>query len=194
MPRPNPTLFLTAIVAGLTAASANAKTVVFDFEDQEYGAVTPLTSTVDGLTATFASATDAEGFQITSAFYQTLTGNYLAGPGPDFVTGNTLTISFSQAVRSITLNFAVDTAPTLTLSTSARGGATATGIAPGGSFLYPEGVLSFAGPRFNSVTLSSDALSFAIDNINVTVPEPSAFALFGMGLVAAAALRRRATA
>ena len=75
--------------------AANTKTAVFDFEDQAFGATTALTSTQNSLTASFASPTDPQGFQITDAFYKTLTGNYLASPGPNFVTGNTLTITFS---------------------------------------------------------------------------------------------------
>jgi len=176
----------------LAVQAANTKTAVFDFEDQAFGATTALTSTQNSLTASFASPTDPQGFQITDAFYKTLTGNYLASPGPDFVTGNTLTITFSQGVRAISLAFATDTDPALTLTTDSGFTASATGIAPGGAFLFPGGVLTYRGGYFRSVTLSSNALSFAIDNVTATGPEPSAFALIGLGLLGMGFARRRA--
>ena len=191
--RPATGSLAAALVLALVTTAANAKTVVFDFEDQAFGAVAPLASSVDGLTATFASSPDESGFSISGAFFSTLTGNYLQGTGPFFTTGNALTIRFSDDVRSISLKFATDTEPTLNLFT-AGGTASATGIAPGGFFLNPEGVLGFAGPNFRTVLLSSNALSFAVDDITVTTPEPAAFALFGLGLLGAGALRRRARA
>ncbi len=181
------------LLAAFTISVANARIVLFDFEDQVFGATTALASTQNGLTATFASPTDLQGFQISGGFYQTLTGNYLASPGPDFVTGNTLTIAFSQGVRAIRLNFATDTDPTLSLVADNGGAASATGTAPGGFFLYPEGVLAYSGGFFRSVALSSAALSFAIDNVSVTVAEPSAFALLGVAALGVGVVRRRST-
>jgi len=182
----------SVLVLAFIVSAANAKTAAFDFEDQAFGATTALISTQNGLTASFASPADPQGFQLTGAFYKTLTGNYLASPGPDFVTGNTLTITFSQAVRAISLMFATDTDPALTLVTDRGFAASATGTAPGGAFLFPEGVLTYRGGYFRSVTLSSNALSFAIDNVTATVPEPSAFALIGLGLLGMGFARRRA--
>ena len=186
-------LATAALVAAFGSTAVTAKTVVFDFEDQAFGATAPLASSVDGLTATFTSSPDGAGFAISGALFQTLTGNYLQDAGPNYSTGNALTIRFSDDVRAITLKFATDTDPTLTLFT-AGGTASAIGVAPGGFYLLPEGVLAYTGPNFRELTLSSNALSFAIDDIIVTTPEPSAIALTGLGLLAAAALRRRARA
>ena len=86
----------------------------------------------------------------------------------------------------------MDTDPTLTLTTSANGTASATGVIPGGFYFYPEGVLAFAGAPFDSVLLSSAALTFTIDNITVdTVPAPAGSALFAAALVGFAITRRR---
>ena len=178
-------------------APTRAAPIVFDFEDQDFGAVTPLTITRAGVSATFASPDDAAGFQISGAFFQTLVGNYLQSPGPDGVTGSTLTIRFSKAVRSISLGFAVDTQPApapLVLTTDKGGTASASGTVPGGFFLYPEGTLGFNAAPFHSVTLATSALSFAIDNVSVeALPEPSALAILGLGLLGAGVVRRRST-
>ncbi len=187
------TLPIAALVAMVASPVAYASTVMFDFEDQPFGAVTPLVSSAGGLSANFASPTDSASFQISGGFYKTLTGNYLTSPGPDFTTGNTLTITFSQGVRAIDFAFATDTDPKLSLLTDTGISASATGYAPGGSFLYPEGVLAVAGGYFRSVTLSSSALSFAIDNLAVTVPEPQTLSIVGLGLAGAGLARRRRT-
>ena len=171
--------------------------MTFDFDDQDFGATTPLSITKSGLTASFTASGDAQGFAIGGAFFQTLTGLYLQSPGPGFVTGSSLTIAFSRAIRSITLGFGLDTQPApapLVLTTNKGGTVSASGTVPGGFFLYPEGTISFGAAPFNSVTLTSDALSFAIDNVSVDIlPEPGALALFGLGLLGAGVARRRAS-
>jgi len=63
------------------------------------------------------------------------------------------------------------------------GSANATGTIPPG-FGFPEGTLSFSGPTFNSVVLSTTAFNFAVDNIVVNpvvnpVPEPSTLVMAG---------------
>jgi hypothetical protein len=111
------------------------------------------------------------------------------------VTNLPLVITFSQMVDSISLLFALDTQPApgmLTLTTNTGGTVSAGGSVPGGSFLYPEGMLSFSGAPFTSVTLSSPVLTFAIDDLVVNqVPAPGGLALFGIGLAALRRARRR---
>lgn len=175
---------------GLLASSARAGTVLFDFEDQAFGASAPLSISQNGLTATFASATDPTSFAISGGLYQSLAGNYLAG-GANFSSGNTLTITFSQGIRAIAFDFATDTDPSLGLVDSNGGTASAIGAVPSGFYFYPEGTLSHVGAYFTSVTLSSPALTFAIDNVVATVPEPATVALFGLAIVGAGAARRR---
>lgn len=187
------TFGIVVLALALGLSSANAKPVVFNFENQAFGSVTPLSIDSGRLTATFTALSDPGSFQIGGALYLTLTGNYLTSPGDTFQAGEPLTIAFSLPIRSISLNFAVDTQPALaplTLMTDGGGTVSAKGTIPGGFFFYPEGVLSYDSRAFRSVTLSTSALSFAIDNISVEIPEPESWAVLCVA-VAGAGLSRR---
>jgi hypothetical protein len=101
---------------------------------------------------------------------------------------------------SISMNFATNSAAGVLFNlnafhgASAVGSAAASGVIPLG-FSFPEGVISFSGPAFDRVVLSSAALDLAIDNVSVdAVPEPGSLSLlvFGaLGALATARLRRR---
>jgi hypothetical protein len=203
---------LLAYAAVLTFAAlphpSRAAAILFDFEDQAVDAQTPLTITSGGLSAAFAgpSAVDpgafAVGFNISNgpfaAPYRTLTGAFLT-VGPAFgATGSPLTITFSAPLSAISLLFALDDpahATSLTLTTDAGGTTSSTG-ALSADFRYPEGTLAFSGAAFTTVTLSSSAIDFQVDDVRATlqatasVPEPASFAMLGAGLAAFIAQRR----
>ena len=167
-----------AAVAALWALAlpAAATTATFNFNTDAAGTATPFADTNNGVTASFAS-TVAGGFQIgTPTAFLTLTGNTLFDPGPAGANNLPLTITFSQSIASISLLFALNGSSIdfLQLSTNAGGNASATGTIPVG-FSFPEGSISFSGTPFTSLTLTSNATDFAVDDIVVTtasVPGP----------------------
>jgi hypothetical protein len=132
--------------------------------------------------------------------FETLTGNVLGDPGPAGQDGLTLSVTFNQALSAATLDFATSdfsTPSPFTLNAFYNGSLVGTATQTGQfltGFTFPEGEIAFAGPAFNSFTLSSSATDFAVDNITVaTAPEPASFALLGLPLLAAGlpAVRRK---
>lgn len=193
--------------AALLAASSGpsgAVAITFDFEGQALGAQTPLTLRNNGLSATFAgpAGVDPDAFEISynsssgpfPAPYRTLQVAFLTVGNAFGAAGSPLTISFSAPLQEIRLAFALDdpaNTTSLSLVTNTGGAASARGV-PNPGFRYPEGVLSFSGAPFTTLTLSSPALSFQIDNlVATTVPEPFSLMLLGAGLTGLALVRRR---
>lgn len=190
-------LFL--ISGGLLLASAHTAQAdaLFDFEANAPNTPTPLTDTVNGLSATFggqASVCDSFGL------FQSLSGHALiqgfCGPATE---SGSLSLSFSADLTGIAFQFATVGDPsTVTLATfentTAVGSVNFTSAVPSGLF-NGEGTASFAG-TFNRLTLTGNTL-LAMDNVNAQttapVPEPTAFAtmLAGMGLLAAFACRQK---
>jgi hypothetical protein len=174
--------------------------VVYNFNADVLGKTTPFTDTVSGLAATFTSSGDPAGFVVGPTFFSALTGNVLLDPGPAGLNNLALMVVFSAPQTSISLNFATNSAPGVLFNlnafsgASAVGSAAASGVIPLG-FSFPEGVISFSGPAFDRVVLSSSALDFAIDNVTVdAIPEPGALSLLTLGMLgcfAKAWLRRR---
>jgi hypothetical protein len=186
----------------LLCAAANASTI-FNFDGDTPGTSTNFTDTVNGLSATFSSSADPGGFTIYGSMFETLTGNVLGDPGPAGLDGLALSISFSQDLSAITLDFATSdfiTASPFTITafegSTQVGTATSTGQFLQG-FTFPEGEITFAGGPFNTVVLSSTAMDFAVDNITVVAaPEPGTLALLGAGLLLTGlpSMRRRKAA
>jgi hypothetical protein len=180
-------------------AAANAG-AIFNFDGDSLGTATGFTDTANGISATFSSAADPGGFVVYASMFETLTGNVLGDPGPAEQDGLNLNISFSQDLQAITLDFATDdfiTPSPFTITafenSTQVGTATSTGEFLSG-FTFPEGEITFAGGPFNQVVLSSTAMDFAVDNINViAAPEPGTFALLGASLLltSLAFMRRR---
>lgn len=178
------------LACGAFCAAANASTI-FNFDNDSLGTATNFTDTVNGLSATFSSSADPGGFVVYQSFFETLTGNVLGDPGPAGLDGLNLDINFSQNLAAATLDFATadfGTPSPLTLTayegSTMVGSYTSTGQYLDG-FTFPEGEISFAGQTFNQLVVSSSAMDFAVDNINVTPsPEPAAFSLFAVGLLA----------
>ena len=196
---------LAAVLVCVFTPSLFADTVVFTFGSAEGG--TPFTETVNGLGASFSSDGDPHGFEVLFAPLLNPLEAVLLDNDLSFLT---LTIRFSAPQTSISTVFGT-ILPTgvpsglpfdLTAFNGASevGSATATGVvAP--IFPIAFGVLSFSGPAFDSVVLSSPkAAAFWIDgfvvNAGPTVPEPSSLSLVafvgfvGLCVIAITRLRR----
>jgi hypothetical protein len=165
---------LAAVLACVFTPGLCASTV-FSFDSFPMGTVTPFTDTVAGLQASFSDDGDPGGFEVVPTFFKTLTGNVLTDGISDWNFDETLTIAFSAPQTSISMNFALDSVFSDTpfdLSAfngaTAVGSSTATGTIPCCGIDFPEGVISFSGPAFNSVVLSSPAILFSIDNVTVS--------------------------
>jgi hypothetical protein len=171
---------------------------VFTFESDAVGTASKFSNTQNGITATFSSPSDPDGFEVFPPLgFLTLTGNFL-GPGANTPAQTPLTIAFNTNISSISLNFGLDDAGALTLmayeGSTLVGTVSVTGVIPSG-FDQPEGVISFNGATFNSVVLNSPSSDFfAIDNVDVraaAVPEPATLVLLCTGLAALVSARRR---
>lgn len=197
--------FISGLLLSCLSTVGNAASI-FNFDADTTGTGTPFTDTSNGVSATFSSPGDPGGFGITAGFFSTLSGNVLIDPGPAGIDNLALNIIFSSSPNSIGLDFAVDSPSPVPLTLTAfQNGATvgvvtATDVPPSG-FDFPEGHLDFSGTTFNSVTLTTTATDFAIDNVTVSnaaaTPEPATFGFMSLaGVITsfslmAARLRRR---
>jgi hypothetical protein len=173
------------------------------------GDSTPFTYTVNGLDASFSSDGDPGGFYTAyDPFLNPLEVILLDAPSPVDLT---LTIDFSAPQTSISIPFGTlsQTGPpaipfnlTAFNGASQVGSATATGVVPPGVPLAFGGI-SFSGPAFDSVVLSTAAspvavYNFWLDGVTVSAaPEPSSLSLValagfvGLCVSAITRLRRR---
>jgi hypothetical protein len=166
-----------------------------------------------GLTLTFESSPLANAFVISnSVSFVTLHNNTLIEL---FDSGDSLSISFSQPLTGLVLDFALSVTFSSDLDVEVFSGGlggtnvgsgSATGSIPPG-FLYDEGQLALGSAgTFDAIILTSHGgFSFAIDNlllitagttptthfITFDAPEPLTLALFGAGLAGVGAMRRR---
>jgi hypothetical protein len=185
-------LFFFLIGGAVGIASADS---LYNFENTGL-LETPFAVTSNGLTATFSSSGDPEGFEVipTVGLFSSLTGN---GLGNFNAVPFSLSIAFSSDASSISLDFATSGPAFFTLSTLKDGmpvnSVMVSGTVPGG-FQFPEGAVGLSGGTFNEVLMTSTASSFTVDNIDVTpvaTPEAGSLFLLGFGLAATMALRRR---
>ena len=199
--------WLTLVVL-LACAIASQADSLFIAGEVPNATGTLFSSTNNGITATFSSPADPNGF-VTDlgppALFNTWGPEYLLdGPGN---TNIPLDIGFSSLLTSITLNFAVEKNTATPFILQAFLGGTLVGTQDGqaGESLDPtdnlmEGVLSFNGAVFDNVVLSTDLTvpAFAIGNVDVVVdpigvPEPSTLfsTVAGAAVLGGVALLRR---
>ena len=200
--KPGNRIVLAAVLVCVFTPGLFADTI-FIWSSGDVGRGTPFTKTVDGLEASFSSDGDPNGFEVISFLPLNPLGPVLVDQVGSFLT---LTIGFSAPQTSfstafgITLESREDPTPPFDLTAfngaSEVGSATATAVvAP--IFPIAFGVLSFSGPGFDSVVLSSPkAAAFWIDGFVVNaappVPEPSSLSLLAfVGFCASAITRLR---
>ena len=193
---------LAAAILCSAALTAHADTALFDFDgpDSPINTETPFALTRSGLTGTFVNI--PVGFSGSFVVggpgdfpFATLTGNYLIKVRPS-AAGNNLQITLSAPQTSVDLLFALSSPSVLSMFLSDGptfvGSASASGSIPPG-FLVPEGELSFSGPAFDQIVLSS--VPFAIDDLRlepaVPIPEPRIVWLLATGLLAVGGIARR---
>ena len=181
------------LLSGCSGA-ANAASI-FDFDGDPIGLGTGFSDTSNGISATFTSPGDPGGFGVQQSLFSGLTGNVLIDPGPAGLDRLPLTIRFSSPVDRLDLDFAVNATNLVPLTLTAFFDSANVGtVAASGAFPSPdsqarEGHISFAEAPFNSITLSSDASDFAVDNIAVaatsSAPEPASLWLVGLAIALA---------
>ena len=193
-------LFYGLLFASLSSVQAAS---LFNFDSTTPGTYTAFTDVNNGIFATFSSNGDPGGFEVIPSFFGSLSGNVLLDPGPALQDRLALTVTFSHALRGISLDFAINTFfPTDAFNLSAYaadtlvGSGSFSGSIPNG-LLYPEGTATFSGAGFDKVVFSSIGRDFAVDNISIVgTPEPRS--LSAVGLVALFGVttlyRRRRTA
>jgi hypothetical protein len=196
----------------LVAAVAPRATAGPDFTFDNQG-VSPFADSSDGLTASFSTPTGGGWLMVGPGYFKSpFSGNALfdnrVASNPNG--SNPLTVSFSQGVHGVTLDFATmnfgANASTFTLKAYSGGAngtlvgtATAVGVAENLTFgsngftpatsimFFPQGVIGLTSDTsFDTIVLSAGpAVDFAIDNLLVSVPEPGGMALAGVALLGA---------
>ena len=158
---------------------------VFNFDSDTAGTSVPFTDTVGGLSATFTGTGSV--CNVSGLGFASLSGNALI---QDFCNSeavpNSISISFSADLASISFDFAIGGEPS-TLSLTAFENGLAVGSSNFSSVVPPghafgEGVASFSG-LFNKVTFSvaPPSVEMAIDNVTAApVPEPGTLAIVGL--------------
>jgi len=200
---------LAAVLVFVITPGLFADTLTFfSFEGGRAGG-TPFTKTVNGLSASFSSDGDPDGFTV--GFFPILnpTGLSLLECNFCFLT---LTIDFSAPQTSFLTAFGTavprGTSSGLPFDLTAFNGASEVGRATTTGVVVPGlplalGVLNFSGPAFDSVVLAAPTAEgfWILDGVTViagpTVPEPCSLSLVAFGglvsfcVIAITRLRRR---
>jgi hypothetical protein len=181
----------------LPAFSACAQSATFNFDSAQWveGSVSPYLNmapdTAQGFTnlrASFTSSPDQDAFGIHEfGINPSFSWLALLEYGSYF---DTLTVSLSEPVNSVSLDFVLSLPGHLDFLSEA-------GTTSVLSDDYGVGSLSFRSPtsfsEFSLVGKYEDwTVQFAMDNLVVAVPEPCTFALAGVGTIALMVVRRRA--
>jgi hypothetical protein len=177
------------------ALVAQAQTALYNFDPPKWvlNSSTPfLNKTPDGgsapsgFTASFTSPTGAfsiSAFVLNPAF----SGNNLEDTA--FPSGDVLTITLSQPITGVHLDFAQD-APGYFSLTSAAGGVNVPIAGQIGSLDFQPGA-SFTQFSLAAYDTSNGVIAMAIDNLVLTIPEPSVVTLIALGAAFLLPLRRK---
>jgi hypothetical protein len=170
----------------LHAVLAPAQTAIYTFDSPQWvlNSITPLLNMAPdagsaplGFKASFSSYPTAGAFTIwTFALNPLFGGNNLGQPG--LPPGDVLNITVSQPIRSVHLDFEQYAPGYLRLSSSA-GAINATTDSQIGSLDF-QGNTNFTQFSLQAIDTSNNPIPFGIDNLVLTIPEPSITALAGL--------------
>jgi hypothetical protein len=179
----------------LLIPTALSYAATFNFDHLPLPTVTPFSDTNAGITASFTTPDPFRCFFLSSNNYEpaVFSGNILY----DCHIGNSeLDIAFSKNLSSVSLLFETLANSPVTFTLSAFSGGIngmqvgtidALGTASATSFNLWSGPISFSGPPFDSIKLTSAAGDWAIDQINVVgiadAPEPATLVLAGLTFI-----------
>ena len=187
-----------ALALMLDAGFASAQTALYTFESPQWvvGAPTPFLNmspdSAPGLPtfrASFTSSPTAGAIIVgTLLVNPSFSGKDLYQPAPPFP-GNTLTITVSQPIRSVHLDFE-QFAPGHFDLTSTAGTASTSTVTQIGSLDF-QSTTSFTQFSLAAFDTGNSPIPLGIDNLVMTVPEPSSLAMVGLGAAALMVARRR---
>jgi hypothetical protein len=188
------TLAAVALLAVAAAKPAAAQTYSFDLGGGWFDGTPATITSQNGYNVTFSSTQDGAngGFYIgnNGGLFTSLGAQVLVDPG---LGGDTLTLTFSQAITGLSFNFGIvdllalngdDTLTVTDGSTTAQYNA-----ALQNGDLFPTGSAAFSDlSGFTSVTIAAPE-EFIIGLTDV--PEPASVAMLAAGLLGVTVLRRR---
>jgi hypothetical protein len=188
------TLAAAAVLAAAAAKPAAAQTYSFDLGGGYFDSTPATITSQNGYTVTFSSSQDGAngGFYVgnNSGLFTSLGAEVLVDPG---LGGDTLTLTFSQAITGLSFNFGVADLLALngddTLTVSDGSTTTQFNAALQNGDLYPTGSAAFsdlAGFTTVSITAPEEFIIGLTD-----VPEPASVAMLGAGLLGLMAMRRK---
>jgi hypothetical protein len=182
----------------LSSGVARAQTATYNFDSPQWvpGAATPLLNMapdisvgLPGFRASFTSGPAAGGFSIGSFIVNnpSFSGQNLTQGG--LPPGDTLTITLNQPIKSVHLDFQ-QFAPGHFDFTSAAGTASATTATQAGSLDF-HSATGFTQFTLAAFYIDNSSIPMGIDNLVMTVPEPSSLTLAGLGACTLLIRRRR---
>jgi len=190
----------------LAAASSARADNLYTFDSPQFfsGETTPIGPTAPNsgdstFTTSFAGPADPGGAGIISGG---LPDTLFSGAFLVTANAGALTLTFNKPVFGLSVDFGLDTSvsdPSAFLELVTASGAVDQLNQSAGGAAFADGILQFTtATAFTAATLDGFSapgteVLFAIDNLNLTVPEPSSLALLGSGLggLMALVLRRR---
>jgi hypothetical protein len=186
------------LVLSLALASCSTAGVILTMDEVSFQPINGLAVTKGGVTFNFTDTSGAD-YDANGPGQEV----YVQDPSIEGPTGSeVLTISWSQLFPDVQFGLALSSQGNLPLmatvslfngttlvSTSTFGGSQLAGD------LFSEGLFGYDGAPVNNIVITMNSAAggaFALDNFEVTTPEPSTFAMLaGAGLVMAAGIFKR---